>query len=146
MMRTPLLRLLLSITALSGFLRYASAAIFINCGGENYTDAEGNLWVADSATKFYNTGNAFTAPTAPFNGTDDDILYVSQRWDHSIEPEMKYAIPLVNGNYNLTLHFSETYKKTMAPNKRVFDVRVGGSLPVNLKKLTFLLKLEALRH
>ena len=86
-----------------------------NAGGAQYTDASGVVYRADA---YYTGGNAGTTGVA-INNTSDDLLYQAERWGAST-----YNIPLANGNYNLTLKFSENYWS--ATGKRVFDVAVNG--------------------
>lgn len=53
-------------------------------------------------------------------GTSDETLYQSERTGN-----FAYALPLLNGNYDVVLHFSEsTYAQA---GKRVFDVTVEGT-------------------
>jgi len=80
------------------------SAIFINCGGGDYTDTQGNVWKADtpfvSGGKLYSTGSAIA-------GTDDDKLYQTERWG-----VMTYQIPIALGEYEVQLHFAEIVSET----------------------------------
>jgi len=96
---------------------------FINCGGEAYTDPNGIVWEADN---YFNTGRAGRSSN-PITGTNIPELYRSERYDILASPELKYNVPIPNGQYSLKLHFSETYSGTMAVGARVFDVKVEGS-------------------
>jgi N-acetylneuraminic acid mutarotase/glucose/arabinose dehydrogenase len=98
--------------------------IHINAGGDVYTDSQGETWNADT---LYNTGNAFIGGS-PINGTVDDTLYQSERWDPSSAPELQYEIPVPNGDYEVVLHFADIYSGTHAVGTRVFDVSIEGSL------------------
>lgn len=71
--------------------------IYINAGGSNYTDKAGNLWVADSITEYYNTGSALDKNDSAISGTDDQVLYQSERWDVFNGPSMTYNIPVPAG-------------------------------------------------
>jgi len=51
--------------------------IFINAGGENYTDAEGITWVEDKG--LYNTGNSHST-NKDISNTDKPTIYQSERW------------------------------------------------------------------
>jgi len=96
----------------------------INVGGTDYTDGGGNLWSADNS---FNTGNA-SVTTANINGTTDNPLYQSNRWDSGTAPEMQYSITVPNGNYNVILHFSENWSGAFSIGARVFDVNIEGTL------------------
>ncbi|MEO0248629.1 MAG: malectin domain-containing carbohydrate-binding protein [candidate division WOR-3 bacterium] len=87
----------------------------VNCGGAQYTDKSGILYQAD--TKFQ--GGQTYKTTAPIEGTEDDLLYQSERFG-----TFSYNIPLPNGNYTVTLKFAEIYDN--GPGRRVFDVRIEG--------------------
>ena len=54
----------------------------INAGGPSYTDSQGKVWYSD---QFYNTGNTFYTNNL-ITGTDDPVLYQSERWDSSQDP------------------------------------------------------------
>jgi YVTN family beta-propeller protein len=98
--------------------------IRVNAGGPQYTDSLGQVWQADTG---YNTGY-ITTVTAPINGTVDDALYQSDRWDVSAAPELAYAFPVPNGNYTVKLHFVEHWSGGQAVGKRVFDVFLENQL------------------
>lgn len=87
--------------------------IYINAGGSNYTDKDGNLWVADSVTKYYNTGFALEKNDSAISGTDDQVLYQSERWDVFNGPSMTYNIPVpaggVYGKYATNLELEPWY-------------------------------------
>jgi hypothetical protein len=83
-------------------------AIFINAGGSNYTDSDGNTWVAD--TGYYNTGNV-NSTSEDISSTNKPKIYQSERY----QSEMTYRIPLLNGRQaplcfvNIALHKKKTY-------------------------------------
>lgn len=74
----------------------SSTVIAINAGGSAYTDSTGKLWVSD--TGYYNTGRAGSY-SAQIAGTNLQTIYQSERYDVGGSPQMKYSIPLVNGQY-----------------------------------------------
>ncbi len=94
--------------------------IRINAGAHTYVDPSGYVWRADQ----YATGGSVYSSTAPISATTSDPLYRSERWG-----TFTYDIPVVNGAYEVVLHFAEVYWS--AAGQRVFDVRVEGSLAVN---------------
>jgi hypothetical protein len=99
--------------------------IFINCGGKNYRDSAGNKWITDD---YYNTGDTFSELFSIF-GTSDRSLYRSNHYDSKAsKPDLKYGIPILNGNYDVFLHFAELYGKAQKSGVRVFDVVVEGSV------------------
>lgn len=101
--------------------------IRINAGGRNYTDKQGNLWIADRETTYFNTGLTF-GKLANISGTDDDTLFQSERWDVFNGPPLTYEVPVPNGVYDVRLYFTEIFSKAQAPKKRVFDVFVEDEL------------------
>lgn len=96
----------------------------INCGGPAFTDSSSNLWAADN---YFSTGNTVNTTGVAIANTTDDAIYQTQRWDPPGNPELSYTLPIVNGQYQVRLHFAETYSGAFAVNARVFDVRINGS-------------------
>jgi hypothetical protein len=90
----------------------------IRAGGGAFTDDLGNVWAADN---YFNTGIAF-ATTSPIDGTVNDALYQSERYDAAGGSELTYSIPVTPGAYKVRLHFAEIY--ATAPGQRVFDVSI----------------------
>jgi hypothetical protein len=88
----------------------------INCGGPQYIDAEGNVYQPDT---LYVGGNTYRT-WAPIEGTEDDLLYQSERFGN-----FSYRIPLPNGSYSVTLKFAELYSGWAGA--RNFDVQVQGN-------------------
>jgi hypothetical protein len=99
--------------------------IYINAGGDMFTDSTNITWAADT---YYINGGTFQASQyEPISGTEDDILYRSERYDDSSDG-LKYEIPVPNGEYTTILHFAEIFAKTMHVGARVFDVSLEGSV------------------
>jgi glucose/arabinose dehydrogenase/uncharacterized protein involved in tolerance to divalent cations len=100
----------------------------INAGGNAFTDTLGNMWVKDV---FFNTGGAieesFGAPQS-ITGTTNGELYLTSRYDPGTSPSLAYNIPIKNGDYTITLHFSENYPGAQYNGARVFDVEIEGLL------------------
>ena len=91
-------------------------AVRVNAGGGAYTDSSGNTFLADQ----YFSGGSTLSSTHSIGGTTDPALYQNERWG-----AFSYAIPVVNGTYDVKLHFVELYYGTTAPGgtgKRVFSV------------------------
>lgn len=89
----------------------------VNCGGKQYTDKSGVVYLAD--TKF-SAGNTYQT-TASISGTSDAPLYQDDRWG-----TFAYNIPVTPGNYNVTLKFAEIYFMINKPGQRVFNVKIEG--------------------
>jgi hypothetical protein len=90
--------------------------IRINAGGPAYTDSSGNSWLAD---QYFTGGGTFSSSHA-ISGTSDQALYQNERWG-----SFSYAIPVVNGTYDVKLHFVELYYGTSVTGgsgKRVFGM------------------------
>ncbi len=100
----------------------------LNAGGPAFTDVFGNSWSADSP--FANTGNTFVI-SSPIKRTDLDTMFQSERYDVSAAPELSYALPVPNGQYEIVLHFAEIYSGTSLPGQRIFDTLVEGQLAID---------------
>ncbi len=88
----------------------------VNCGGNQYVDKAGVLYQADS---LFSGGGTYKT-TAGIAGTDDGLLYQSERFGN-----ISYNFPLPNGNYEVTLKFAEIYPYASLRN-RIFDVKMEG--------------------
>jgi glucose/arabinose dehydrogenase len=93
-------------------------AIRINVGGGQYIDEQGQTWLADS---YFIGGKTYTT-TKAIAGTTLDPLYQTERYAQSLS----YAIPVVNGTYDIGLALAEIYFSTTG--KRIFDISVEGQL------------------
>jgi hypothetical protein len=96
--------------------------IRVNAGGGEYVDRDGRTWSADQG---FNTG-ATARVSAAIAGTEDDELYLTNRYDKPAAPELSYAFEVPNGDYRVNLHFAETWSNGWTPGKRMFDVRIEG--------------------
>ncbi|HKK32917.1 MAG TPA: malectin domain-containing carbohydrate-binding protein [Desulfomicrobiaceae bacterium] len=94
-----------------------SGRLAINAGGAEYSDGLGLTYQSDM---FHAGGTAKPDSTATVTGTDTPEIYRSERWG-----TFTYAIPLPDGDYDLTLKFAEIYWTEAA--QRVFDVLVEGN-------------------
>lgn len=105
-----------------------SNGFFINAGGADFTDSNGNLFVADQPFSpggfgyIQGTTNTFSGD---ISGTTDDPLYQSMRGakDHPFRYNFD---ALAAGNYQVTLYFAEPF--FTAAGQRVFDVTAEGNL------------------
>lgn len=94
----------------------------INCGGPDYTDGQGNLWMADAHKTSKNTWGstswtdgyagmpAFFASQQrtfdPINSTNDAELFQSYRFGMN---KLKYDFPVPDGDYKVDLFFTEPW-------------------------------------
>jgi hypothetical protein len=92
--------------------------IRLNAGGSTHTTADGRVFIADN---YFNAGNISTTNN-DITGTTEDILYKSNRWYNG---NLTYTVPVVNGNYQVVLHFSESYFNTT--NARRFNIDIEGT-------------------
>ena len=95
--------------------------IHINSGGGAYTDSTGETYLADQ----YFSGGGVYGSGAAISGTTADSLFQTERTGATFA----YAIPVINGTYNIDLGFAELYWG--AAGKRVFDVTVEGQLAID---------------
>jgi len=115
----------------------------LNCGGDNYTDANGNKWSADrnltanscfgssSWTKEFPGVPTFFASQRrtfqPIGGTADWKLFQSFRYGRD---QLKYHFPLPDGEYLVELYFIEPWLgiggSFDAKGMRLFDVAFNG--------------------
>lgn len=103
----------------------------IDCGlaSGTTTDTLGNVWSADG----FNNGVGLTDNSSiQIAGTTDDVIYRSRRYDGPTGAELKYTLPVANGDYELRLHFAETTSAFASPvGQRVFDVKVQDQLAID---------------
>lgn len=88
----------------------------INCGGTDYSTVGGETFQTDlyfSGGNIFNIGNAIA-------GTQDDQLYQDERYGQAFS----YNFPVLNGTYQVVLHFAEIYWNGVG--QRVFNVGVEG--------------------
>jgi glucose/arabinose dehydrogenase len=103
-----------------------SPSVFINTGGGTFTDTLGITWIADS---YFNAVGSISVVDDSISGCPDPRLYQSERWDSPNDSELKYTVPVAGpGDYEVTLHFSETYPETQSSGARVFTVMIQGEV------------------
>lgn len=108
--------------------RTPSKTVLVNCGGSDYTDPQGNLWIADN---YFTGGTAWNIEqytgTYTVQGTDKQPLY---KFERSLDSgTFSYTIPINAGVYNLKLHFSENNKT--ATGQRVGTIALNGTQILN---------------
>jgi hypothetical protein len=94
--------------------------IRINAGGTApYTDAEGNVWVADQG--FEEGDTIDRANDLPIANTKDPSIYRTERYSMK-----SFSQALPNGKYIVKLHFAETFEGIGGAGERVFSFNVEG--------------------
>ncbi|MGB8522602.1 MAG: malectin domain-containing carbohydrate-binding protein [Candidatus Acidiferrales bacterium] len=92
------------------------ASIFVNSGGNAYTDTLGNSWAADNSF----TGGKTSSTTHAIANTPDPTLYQTERYG-----DFSYQFTVPNGIYGVTLKFAEIYWSGVG--QRVFNVAINGT-------------------
>ncbi|MCR2824566.1 malectin domain-containing carbohydrate-binding protein [Microbacterium sp. zg.Y909] len=115
----------------------AMAPIRINAGGGAVT-LNGVNWQADT---FFAGGKTYSnTQVTQIAGTNDDLLYQSERSSTTDQGTFSYAVPVpASGNYQVVLHFAEIYHGATGggaggAGKRVFSVNMEGG-PVEVVNL-----------
>jgi WD40 repeat protein len=99
----------------------ADGVVRINCGGDEYVAPDGTLWSRDRCWISGSKANS----DQPIQQTDTAPLYLTERWFHTTSEPHGYSIPVVPGQYHVTLHFTEMGAPKDIPERR-FDVFVEG--------------------
>ncbi len=97
----------------------AGTTLRINAGGSGFTDNTGRAWIADT---YYKDGSTVARGNISISGTDNDRVYQFERWGTT-----GYRIPVINGTYEVKLHFAETYEGITRAGQRVFTASVEGN-------------------
>ncbi len=100
----------------------SATTLRLNAGGNTYTATNGNVFNADGSF----TGGSTFSVSSEIANTTSDPLYQSERYGN-----FSYAIPVSNGNYQVTLHFAEIWwgtpqAGTGGAGSRKFNVDVEG--------------------
>lgn len=122
----------------------------VNCGGPDYVDSNGNLWMEDRPLPKNTTkplwgsvswANDFTdipsffasqrTSTIPVKGTSDWPLFQTFRYG---KDKLAYHFPLPDGDYLVELYFMEPWLGTgggmNAAGMRLFDIAINGKTVV----------------
>jgi hypothetical protein len=92
----------------------------LNSGGPSLNTGLG-LFAADD---YFSPAPGTTYSTSVrIAGTPDDALYQTERYGST--GQLRYALPVTNGTYQVVLHFAEIY--WTGPGQRVFDVSLEGA-------------------
>lgn len=93
----------------------------VNAGGELRADGGGQMWIADVG---FGRGNMVLGPDPISGAFDQDILAEAREAQN-----FSYALPVVDADYRVTLHFAETVHQGAL--LREFDVVAEGQLVVD---------------
>lgn len=89
----------------------------INAGGGAYQAQDGTAYMADDYVK----GGSFGSTSDVIAGTAEQTLFKHERWGRFI-----YALPVKEGEYDVTLHFAETWFGPEHLGNRTFNVAIEG--------------------
>ncbi|MBC7744642.1 MAG: T9SS type A sorting domain-containing protein [Flavobacterium sp.] len=86
----------------------------------------GQTWEADINFRIGNAKFDVQNPMSDVAGTDDDVLYQTYLSSNANFDEMRYEIPIANGNYMIRMHHVENVWQ--AAGLRVFNVSIENQL------------------
>ncbi len=92
----------------------------VNAGGSALF-LNGSTWDEDS---HYNGGVAKTFQKPDIAGTENDVLYITERSSNNDDATFSYDFSVDPGMYEVRLHFAEIYWEQT--NQRIFDVLIEG--------------------
>ncbi len=96
----------------------------VNCGGNDYYDAQGNAWETDR----HFIGGSANATLVKIAGTQNQPLYNDERVNDPAKAPLQYIFDLVPGDYTVRLHFAEPWDADKAVGKRIFNVTLNGTV------------------
>lgn len=100
----------------------------VRCGGDNYTDSQGNVWMADSNfTGGWPAANTGTAVSGALPASSDGTLYQWERYGNATGGQtLTYTFNVLTGsNYQVTMKFAEDY--WTAAGQRLFSYAINGT-------------------
>ena len=112
----------------------------INCGGDDYVDKDGNLWLQDNSLFSHSWGDRFEgvssyqcSQTVLPESTGLSPLFRTCRWGRH---ELYYHLPAQPGDYKVELYFVEPWYKGSIDdsdyeNWRLFDVAINDSTVIH---------------
>lgn len=109
-----------------------------NCGGDDYTDSYGTVWLQDSNNFSHSWADRFKEASSPYlaSQTSDTLLAVSPlfRTSRYGRHDLSFSFPLSAGEYRVELYFIEPWygkgasELTDYEGLRLFDVAVNDSV------------------
>ena len=113
----------------------------LNCGGDDYTDSFGQLWLQDNTNYSHSWAENFKdlnpylasqrTTNDPIRGTRDWKLFQHFRFGRH---QLEYRFPVADGTYRIELYFTEPWHgtggsaSTDCEGLRIFDVAVNDSV------------------
>lgn len=101
----------------------------IKGGADARVTIAGNVWEADKAYRQGNVKLDKQVIAGPIAATDEDVLYQTYLSSAANLDEMRYAVPVANGTYQVRLHLVENYWS--AVGSRVFSITAEGERRLN---------------
>jgi hypothetical protein len=99
--------------------------IRVNCGGSAYTDANAQVWQADTG---FNNGTV-ASNTANIAGTANQPLFHATRYGLGRKgAPLIYTFPVAAGSYHVNLYFAETSTRSQTVGARSFNVKIEGNM------------------
>jgi predicted GH43/DUF377 family glycosyl hydrolase len=105
----------------------------LNCGGDDYTDKNGNLWMQDNLQWSHSWAESFLSDSLrispyqasqTFNDSISSPLFQTSRFGRH---KLSFHFPATPGKYRIELYFIEPwYRQHDAEGLRIFDVAVNG--------------------
>ena len=102
----------------------------VNCGGDDYTDSHGQLWMQDNTTWSHSWADCFEGispyqTSQTFNDSLSSPLFKTSRFGRH---HLSYSFPAAPGPYRVELYFVEPwYRQADADGLRLFDVAIDDS-------------------
>ena len=81
----------------------------IKSGSTTDVTVNGKTYRSDSPYAFDNLQFSHNTKLTQVNATDEDELYIRELSSNADKKPFRYEIPIENGNYQVRLHFAETY-------------------------------------
>ena len=106
----------------------------VNCGGDDYTDRHGQLWLQDNIAWSQSWADRFEglSPYQASQTRNDSLsspLFQTSRFGRH---ELSYRFAALPGRYRIELYFIEPwYRQQDAEGLRIFDVAVNGSTVIH---------------
>jgi len=102
----------------------------LNCGGDDYTDAHGHVWMQDNTQWSRSWGDHYGKPYQASQTVNDSLpgVFRTQRYGRH---QLSYHFPAAKGHYVVELYFAEPwYRDIDAEGLRLFDVAVNDSVAI----------------
>ncbi len=106
----------------------------VNCGGDDYTDSHGQLWMQDNTTWSHSWAERFEglSPYQASQTRNDSLsspLFQTSRFGRH---ELCYTFPATAGHYRVELYFVEPwYRQADAEGLRLFDVAINDNTVIH---------------